>query len=210
MGPPGVGKGTQARRLSKQLSIPHVSTGDILRDAVHGGSALGRRVRSFLDGGPLVPDEIMGDLVSDRLSRPDARSGFVLDGYPRTVEQVGILDRVLARLGVTLDRVFVMDAPDEVVIRRLSGRRVCPGCGALYHLETRMPKSPGICEGCGSALVQRPDDAEEVVRERLKVYEAQTRPAISTYADRGLVQTVDASGDPDAVFHQMQAGLAEA
>ena len=209
MGPPGVGKGTQAARLRQRLGVPHVSTGDILREAVSAGTPLGKRVKSYVDSGQLVPDELVGDLIGERLGKPDARSGFVLDGFPRTIEQVGILDRVLARLGVALDRVFMMEVSEAEVVRRLSGRRVCPRCNSVYHLESRPPKSAGVCDACGSALVQRPDDAESVIRERLRVYSSQTLPVAEAYRSRGLIQRVDGTGDPETVFSRLDAGLVE-
>jgi len=211
MGPPGVGKGTQARMLCRHLNVPHVSTGDILREAVHGGTALGRKVRPFLESGGLVPDDLMGELVQDRLSRTDARGGFVLDGFPRTVAQVTTLDRVLGQLGVVLDRAFVLEAPEQEIVRRLSGRRVCPQCGSLYHLDSRPPRAAGICDGCGSALVQRPDDEEHVVRRRLAVYGEQTLPVIQAYRERGLLWEVEGTGEADAVFERLKKrGLGQA
>jgi adenylate kinase len=210
IGPPGVGKGTQASQLKAQLGVPHVSTGDILREAVQAGTPLGRRVKGFVESGQLVPDEVMGELIGQRLSRQDARVGFVLDGFPRTVEQVGTLDAVLNRLGVALDRVFLFAVPEAEIVRRLAGRRTCPKCGAVYHVDSRPPRSAGVCDNCGSALVQRADDTEDVIRERLKVYAQQTLPVTAAYAGRGLVQQVDGSGEPEAVFARLQAGLAEA
>lgn len=207
MGMPGSGKGTQAALLAQALGIVHVSTGDILRDAVKSGSALGRKVRGFLEAGTLVPDEVLGDLVAERLSRADARRGFVLDGYPRTGEQVGFLDRVLERLGTALDAVFLLTAPADEVVRRLTGRRVCPGCDAVFHVDTRPPKSAGVCDGCGSALVQRPDDREEVILERLEVYTKQTLPIARAYTERGLLCEVNGTGHPQVVFARVQAGL---
>lgn len=205
MGMPGVGKGTQAARLSEALQVPHVSTGDILREAVRQGSALGKRVKSYLDSGRLVPDELMGELIRERLDRADAGNGFLLDGFPRTVEQVAILDGVLAKLGVALDRVFLLAAPEREIVRRLTGRRVCPSCGTVFHLENRPPRSAGTCDRCESALVQRPDDTEQVIHERLDVYLEQTEPVTALYRERGLLHEIDASGHPDAVFDRMSA-----
>ena len=210
IGPPGVGKGTQASRLKARLGVPHVSTGDILREAVSAGTPLGRKVKGAVESGHLVPDDVMGELVAQRLDRPDARKGFVLDGFPRTVEQIGILDGALARLGVALDRVFLIQVPENEVVRRLSGRRTCPRCGSVFHVESRPPKSAGVCDACGSALVQRADDSEEVIRERLGVYARQTAPVAAAYSRRGIVQEVDGSGEPEAVFARLEAGLAEA
>jgi adenylate kinase len=180
----------------------------MLRDAVQDGSALGRRVRPFLESGQLVPDELMEELIVERLGRQDAKQGFILDGFPRTADQVVTLDRVLGRLGATLDRAFVLSVPEAELVRRLSGRRVCPGCGALYHIESRPPASAGICDKCGSALVQRPDDQEDVVKHRLEVYRNQTLPVIRAYSDRSLHVEVDGTGDPDAVYQRIDRGLA--
>ena len=207
MGAPGAGKGTQAVRLRDVLDVVHVSTGEILRDAVQEGSALGRKVKQYLDSGQLVTDALIGDVMAHRLDRPDARKGFILDGFPRTVEQVGILDRVLEGLGVSLDRVLMLTAPVGEVVRRLSGRRVCPKCNAVYHVEAQPPKSAGVCDACGSALVQRPDDMEQVIRERLEVYDRQTLPIAETYRQRGLLTELDATGDPDEVFELVRQSL---
>jgi len=210
MGPPGVGKGTQARKLTQRLRVPHVSTGDMLREAIHGGTALGRRVRPYLDQGRLVPDELMEEMIAERLSKDDARAGFVLDGFPRTLEQLATLDRVLGRLGVTVDRAFVLSVPEAELVRRLSGRRVCPECGALFHLDSRAPTAAGVCDACGSALVQRPDDDENVVRHRLEIYAAQTLPVIQAYRERGIHHEVDGAGEMDEVFERILRGLRDA
>lgn len=209
-GPPGSGKGTQAKRLVEKFGIPQISTGDILREAVHDGTALGKKVRPYLDAGQLVPDELMADLVAERLARPDARGGFILDGYPRTLEQVAALDRSLGRLGATLDRVFVLTAEESEVVRRLSGRRVCPNCGALYHVDSRPPSAAGVCDACGSALVQRPDDQEDVVRRRLQVYRLQTLPVLEAYRGRGIQVELDGGGEADAVYERLKKGLPDA
>jgi adenylate kinase len=210
MGPPGVGKGTQARKLRVVLGVPHVSTGDILREAVHDGTAMGKKVRPYLDEGKLVPDDLMAELVAGRLSREDARQGFVLDGYPRTQDQVAVLDRILGGLGAALDRVFVLSVPEPEIVRRLSGRRVCPGCGALYHVDSRPPAAAGVCDACGLALVQRLDDQEGVVRRRLEVYRVQTLPVLAAYRGRGIQVELDGSGEAEAVFERLRKGLPEA
>lgn len=210
MGPPGVGKGTQARKLTQALRVPHVSTGDMLREAVHEGTALGRKVRPHLEQGQLVPDELMEELIAERLGRDDAKRGFVLDGFPRTVEQIAALDRVLGRMGATLDRAIVLVVPEAELVRRLSGRRVCPACGALYHLDSRPPAAAGVCEACGSALVQRADDQEDVVRHRLAVYTGQTLPVIRAYRERGIHHEVDGVGEMSVVFERLMQGLRDA
>jgi adenylate kinase len=207
MGPPGVGKGTQAVRLKSLLGVPHVSTGDILRAAMQDGTALGRQVRGYIESGSLVPDEVVGDLIAERLERRDAAAGFVLDGFPRTLAQVEILSRVLGRLGMPLTKVFVLRAPQDEIVRRLSGRRTCPKCGAVYHLESRPPRSSGVCDVCSAALVQRPDDTEEVIRERLKVFEAQTEPVGDAYRAQGLLAEIDGTGDAEMVGSRIEASL---
>ena len=207
MGPPGVGKGTQAVRLRDAVGGVHVSTGDMLREAVQAGTPLGQRVREFLEQGALVPDELMGDVIAARLGRPDAAGGFLLDGFPRTAAQVEILDRVLGRLGMRLDAVYLLRAPRREIVSRLAGRRVCPKCLAVYHLDNRPPRSAGVCDACGSALVERSDDTEAVILERLEVFERQTLPAAEAYRHRGLLHEVDATGDPDAVFERLRAAV---
>ncbi len=210
MGPPGVGKGTQAARLTAALGVPHVSTGDILREAIRTATPLGRKAKGFVEGGKLVPDELIGELIAERLGRPDAGRGFVLDGFPRTVEQVGILDRVLGRLGVALDRVIILFAPESEIVRRLGGRRVCPRCNEVFHIESRPPKSAGVCDKCGSALAQRPDDSEDVIRERLAVYGEQTLPVAAAYRERGLLVEIEGTGSPDEVFGRLEAEVVKA
>jgi len=210
MGPPGVGKGTQAAKLKALIGVPHVSTGDILRASMHEGSALGKKVRDYVESGQLVPDDLMGDLIADHLVRKDAAGGFILDGFPRTLEQVTILDGVLGRLGMALDLVLMLNAPEAEIVRRLSGRRTCPKCGSVFHLESRPPKAAGICDSCGSALVQRKDDMEQVIRERLKVYTSQTLPVAEAYRAKGILVEVDGLGEVDAVENRLRAGLGRA
>jgi|SRR6516165_6351541 adenylate kinase len=207
MGPPGVGKGTQAAFLRDALGVPHVSTGDILRVSMQDGSALGKKVKSFVEGGRLVPDDLMGDLIAERLDRQDAAKGFVLDGFPRTMAQADTLDRVLARKGAPLDRAVILTAPEAEIVRRLSGRRTCPKCGSVFHLDSRPPQAPGVCDNCRSALVQRPDDTEQVIRERLRVYAAQTVPVAEAYRQRGLLLEVDGMGSVEQIGSRLRAGL---
>ena len=210
MGMPGVGKGTQATRLCQVLGIPHVSTGDILRGAVSAGSPLGRQARSYMEAGGLVPDELVEDLVVERLGRADARDGFILDGFPRSVEQAAMLDRILARLGQRLDGVFLLGASPEEIVRRLGGRRVCPRCDRVYHVDNQPPRSPGVCDRCGSALVQRPDDCEPIVRERLEVYTRQTLPIVEGYRARGLLREIDGTGELQDVAARLRSAVGQA
>ena len=208
MGPPGVGKGTQAAQMQALLGVPHVSTGNILRAAIQQeGSPLGREVRRFVESGRLVPDDLMGDLIAERLEREDAATGFILDGFPRTLEQVSILEDVLGRLGLPLDRVLMLVVPETEIVRRLSGRRTCPKCGTVFHLESRPPAAPGICDACGSALVQRADDTEQVIRERMKVFADQTLPVADAYRAKGILVEVDGFGEVDAVRARLTSGL---
>lgn len=205
MGPPGVGKGTQAVRLSAAAGVPHISAGILLREAVTRGTPVGRKVRPLVESGQLVPDEVIGDLIAERLRESDVALGFVLDGFPRTLDQVGVLDRLLDGLGMKLDRVLLLVAPEEEIVRRLGGRRVCPACEQVYHVDSRPPASPGVCDRCGSALGQRRDDTASVVRQRLLVYRTQTLPVAEVYRSRGLLHEVDGTGTPDAVFERLTA-----
>jgi adenylate kinase len=207
MGPPGVGKGTQAAKLKALLGVPHVSTGDILRASMQDGTPLGKEVRGYVESGRLVPDDLMGDLIAEQLVRKNAAAGFILDGFPRTLEQVAILDAVLGRLGLSLDRVLMLFAPEAEIVKRLSGRRTCPKCGSVFHLESRPPRAPGICDSCGSALVQRKDDTERVIRERLKVYATQTLPVAEAYRAKGILAEIDGLGEVDTVESRLAAGL---
>ncbi len=207
LGPPGAGKGTQARLLAEREGVPHVATGDLFRAAVASATELGRRVAEFLQAGRLVPDEVTVAVVAERLGRDDCRRGFVLDGFPRTETQAEALDRVLSDLGWDLDAAVALEVPDGEVVRRLSGRRVCSVCGANYHVEFLPPSRPGLCDACGGTLVQRDDDREETVRVRLAVYREQAEPVLAYYRRRGLLRVV--AGDrPAAEVAAAVAGLA--
>ena len=210
IGMPGAGKGTQAARLRESLGVVHLSAGDILREAVKAGTALGLQAKDVMACGKLVPDELIGDLIAERLGEPDMQGGFILDGFPRTVEQVAILDRALERCGVELDRVVLLGATEEEIVRRLSGRRVCDACGAVYHVESKPSLKGAVCERCDGKLVQRPDDTEEVIRERLRVYREQTLPIVGAYEKRGLLVRIEGTGAPDTVFERLQAALVAA
>jgi len=196
LGPPGAGKGTQAQILSKDLNTPHISTGDMLREALKAATPLGLKAKKYMEKGALVPDKVVIALVSERLSKPDAMKGFILDGFPRTPEQAASLDQSLEKLCMPLDLVLYLKASLEVVIRRLSGRRVCSQCGKNYHLTNFKPTVDGICDNCGGKLFQRPDDKEETIENRLKVYERQTAPLIEYYKNKKSLYEV--SGDKEA------------
>ncbi len=210
MGMPGAGKGTQAARLAERLGVIHLSTGDILREAVKEETPLGLKAKDTMASGKLVADELIGDMISERLARADAEDGFILDGFPRTVVQVAILDRVLAQRGIGLDRVVLLGASEAEIVRRLSGRRVCESCGAVYHVESKPSSKGDACDRCDGALIQRPDDTEEVIRERLRVYREQTLPIVDAYKKRGLLVDVEGTGAPDEVFERLHAELVAA
>ncbi|PZN13376.1 MAG: adenylate kinase [Bacillota bacterium] len=199
LGPPGAGKGTQAARLAERAGVPQISTGDMLRAAVRAGTPLGLEAKRYMDAGQLVPDDVTIAIVRERLAQDDCRRGFLLDGFPRTVPQAEGLAGVLAELGVGLDGVLYFDVPDEVVVERLSGRRICPECQATYHVRFDPPREAGRCDRCGAALVQRHDDKEETVRERLAVYRRQTEPLVDYYRRAGLLKRVAADRPIDEV-----------
>ncbi len=196
MGPPGAGKGTQAGRLADELGVPHIATGDMLRAEVSSGSKLGKEARSYMDAGEYVPDDLVIAMLSERISRDDARRGFILDGFPRTLPQARALTE---RLGdADLDVVVYLDVPEAEIVRRISGRRSCPK-GHVYHVEDNPPEAHGVCDVDGEPLYQREDDAEEVVRNRLRVYREQTQPVVEFYRGKGLLREVDGTGQPDEV-----------
>lgn len=195
LGPPGAGKGTQSVVLSKKYSIPHVSTGDMLRDAIKNGLPLGLKAKSYMDKGELVPDEVVTGIVIERVKKGDAKNGFLLDGFPRTLKQAESLDKELTKIRTKIDLVVYFETPDSVAIERLSGRRVCKECGANYHIRNIPPKKEGICDKCGSALFQRPDDSEATVKNRLKVYAEQTKPLIDYYNEKKILRRVQGSLD---------------
>jgi adenylate kinase len=198
IGPPGAGKGTQAQRLVSKLSVPQISTGDMLRAARKAGTELGRKADEFMSRGALVPDEVVIGLVEERLELPDAETGFVLDGFPRTVPQAEALDRLLARMGRGIAHVILLEVPDELIIERITGRRVGETSGRIYHIKYDPPPSPDRGEG-GERLLVRDDDREEVVRPRQVAYAAQTAPLVAYYANRGLLRRVDGVGSVDEV-----------
>lgn len=195
LGPPGAGKGTQAEVLSKEYKIPHISTGDMLRDAVKKQTPVGLKANAYMVKGELVPDEIVIEIVSNRLAKPDARGGFILDGFPRTKRQAESLDKAIERTGMPIDVSVYFDTSDAVIIKRLSGRRICKSCGANFHVTNIPPKKEGVCDLCGWALIQREDDKEATVKNRLEVYKKETSELIDYYKNKNILRTV--SGDLD-------------
>ncbi|MCI7331856.1 MAG: adenylate kinase [Selenomonadaceae bacterium] len=191
MGPPGAGKGTQAAELVKAFQIPHISTGDMFRAAIKEGTEMGKQAKSYIDKGQLVPDEVTIGIVRDRLGQDDCKKGFILDGFPRTVEQADALTGILRDLGLSLTRVLNINVPASDLIERAVGRRICKKCGATYHTKFNPPKKEGICDECGSELFQRADDNAETMKNRLSVYEASTKPLIDYYKKAGLYTEVD-------------------
>ncbi len=200
MGPPGAGKGTQAALMVEKFRIPHISTGDMFRAAVNEGTPLGLEAKRYIDGGSLVPDSVTIGIVKDRLTKEDCRHGFILDGFPRTLDQAASLDSTLADLGVRLTRVFNITVPDAELMQRLTGRRICRGCGATYHIQYNRSAADDKCAKCGGEIYQRPDDNEETVARRLQVYHARTQPLIGYYQEKGLYTEVDGRQAIDEVF----------
>jgi len=194
LGPPGAGKGTQARDLAQEWGVLHLATGDMLREAVAAGSPLGREAKDYMDRGALVPDDVIIRMMGERLGRADARRGFILDGFPRTIAQAEALGTLLKDLGLTLDTVVYFDVSEPELLRRLTGRRVCRKCGHTYHLVSNPPKRPGVCDACGGELYQREDDSEATVRNRLDVYRRQTSPLLDYYRERHMLTTVSGEG----------------
>jgi adenylate kinase len=207
LGPPGAGKGTQAERLSEELGLQHLSTGELLREAVRQRTPLGLQAQGYLDRGELVPDEVMSDLVARRLEEPDVHGGVILDGFPRTVAQAVHLDRELDRRGLRLDAVVNLAVAPEVLVERLSNRRVCPRCGMTYNLSANPPRQPGLCDNCGERLVRRSDDEPAVVRRRLEIYQTQTRPLEDYYRRQRHLVTVNGDQPPAAVMREVLRAL---
>lgn len=187
LGAPGAGKGTQAEKICEKLSIPAISTGNMLREAMANGTEMGLKAKSFIDAGKLVPDEVVIGIIDERLKQDDCKNGFILDGFPRTIPQAEALDK----MGVRIDKVIDIEVPDEKIASRLSGRRVCLKCGATYHTEFKKPKTEGICDACGDTLVQRKDDMPETVLDRLKTYHEQTEPLKGYYEKKGILRVVE-------------------
>ncbi|EDP74974.1 adenylate kinase [Hydrogenivirga sp. 128-5-R1-1] len=201
LGPPGAGKGTQAKRLAQELGLMHISTGDILREAVKKGTPLGKKAKEYMDKGELVPDDLIVALIEEVMP---PEGGVIFDGFPRTIAQAEALDEMLSKKGMGIDAVVLFDVPDEVVVERLSGRRVCPSCGAVYHIKFNPPENDEVCDRCGTKLIQRDDDREEVVRNRLEVYRRQTEPLIEYYERKGILIRLDASKEIEEVYQELK------
>jgi adenylate kinase len=210
LGPPGAGKGTQARELAQAWRVPQIATGDILREAMAAGTPLGHEAKRYMDQGALVPDDVIVAVVKERLARPDARRGFVLDGFPRTIGQAEALTQILKELGPELDAVVYFDVPEAELLRRLTGRRVCRQCGSTFHMVSAPPAKPGVCDRCGGPLYQREDDSEATVANRLRVYERQTAPLLDYYRDRGLLRSVRGDGTMAAIGAAIRQAVGQA
>lgn len=203
LGAPGAGKGTQAKMIAEKYTIPHISTGDIFRANIKEGTPLGLEAKSYMDQGKLVPDELTVKILLDRVSKDDCKNGYVLDGFPRTIPQANVLKEALAKQNDKIDFAINVDVPDENIVRRMSGRRACVTCGATYHIEHVPPKTEGICDKCGSALILRDDDKPDTVLNRLKVYHDQTQPLIDFYNNEGILKEVDGTIDVKDVFENI-------
>lgn len=209
LGAPGAGKGTQASVLSRHYKVPHISTGDIFRENIKNGTALGTKAKEYIDKGLLVPDELVVDIVADRLTKEDCKDGYVLDGFPRTIPQAEALDKVLAERGEAMDYVIDVEVPDENIVNRMAGRRVCPKCGEPYHHEFKIPKVEGRCDHDGEELIMRKDDEPETVLKRLRVYHEQTQPLIDYYKAKNILVEVDGTKDVKGVSDSMLAAIGE-
>lgn len=209
MGRPGAGKGTQAFNIKNYYNIPHISTGDMFRDAIKNGTDLGKLAQSYMEKGALVPDEVTIGIVRERLSADDVKNGFLLDGFPRNVSQAEALDNILNENGIKLDAVLDVNVEPEILINRIVGRRICKNCGATFHVEFNKPKKDGICDNCGSPLVQRADDTVETAGSRLKVYDDSTAPVLAYYQKQNLLKTVNGDQAVDKVFEDIKNILAK-
>ena len=207
LGPPGAGKGTQAKRLIAEEKIPQISTGDILREAVRNGTELGKKADPIMKSGNLVPDELVVGIVQERLKADDCRKGFILDGFPRTIPQADALEKAIAALGKKIDAVISLEVPQETLLERLSGRRSCPKDGNVYHVVDNPPKKTGVCDACGSQLIQREDDQPEKITQRLVAYEKMTAPLKDYYGKKGLLRKIDGVGSPDGIFAAIRKAI---
>ncbi|MDR3254894.1 MAG: adenylate kinase [Synergistaceae bacterium] len=205
IGPPGAGKGTQAARIREKREIAHISTGDILRENVRNATALGIEAKSFMEAGRLVPDELIISMIKVRLSAIETAKGFILDGFPRTLRQAEALDVLLDGMSLCLDAVLLLEITDDGVVRRLSNRRVCRLCNAIYNVVTRLPMKEGVCDACGGEIIQRDDDKESVIRDRLAVYHERTAPLVEYYDGKGLLYRIDGAGQPDTAEARLES-----
>jgi len=203
LGPPGAGKGTQAIQLAKELSLPHISTGDLLRQNVAGNTPLGKQAKDYMDKGTLVPDELVSQMLSQRLGQADTKKGFILDGYPRNINQAIALDKVLREKSLDIDFVFYLETSEAVVVQRLSGRLVCKSCGANFHITNMPPKVKGTCDNCGGSLYQRSDDKEETIKKRLEVYKKEVSVLIKYYKDKQKLETLSSDGEAKIVLDKI-------
>ena len=207
LGAPGAGKGTQAKKIADKYQIPHISTGDIFRANIKEGTPLGAKAKEYMDQGLLVPDELVVELVADRIIKEDCKDGFVLDGFPRTIPQAKALDEALSKMGEKMDYAIDVDVPDENIVNRMGGRRACLSCGATYHVEFNPTKAEGVCDACGAQTVLRDDDKPETVQKRLTVYHDQTQPLIDYYKKQDILKSVDGTQPMEAVFDAIIAIL---
>jgi adenylate kinase len=207
LGPPGAGKGTQARLLEAKLHVPQIASGDLLRTAVRDQTALGIQAKSFMDTGGLVPDELVLGMIAERLDRPDAHRGFILDGFPRNVAQAEALGSILKRRNEALDKVVAITLPEDEIVKRISGRRTCRSCGSMYHVVFEPPRNDNTCDKCGAELYQREDDAEHTVRARLRVYATETRPLLDYYGRCGLLARIDGLARPEQIEHRILCAM---
>lgn len=203
LGAPGAGKGTQAKKIAEKYGIPHISTGDIFRANIKENTELGQKAKTYMDQGLLVPDELVVDLVVDRLAQDDAKKGYVLDGFPRTIPQAEALTSALEKIGEKMDFAINVEVPDENIVNRMSGRRACVSCGGTYHIKYNPTKTEGVCDACGGELILRDDDKPETVKQRLSVYHTQTQPLIDYYAKEGILAEVDGTVDLEEVFAEI-------
>ena len=210
VGPPGSGKGTQAKMLIEKYNIPQISTGDILREAVKEGSPMGKQAKSFMDKGSLVPDEVVIGIIEERVRKPDCKDGFILDGFPRTVAQAEALSGILSKMELNIDHLINIQVNDEELLKRLTGRRTCKECGSGYHIMFDPPKESDKCDKCGGELYQRDDDKEETIKSRLKVYHDQTAPVIGYYEKMGISRDVDGVGKIDEIFSRITGAIDKA
>lgn len=207
LGPPGAGKGTQAVKIVEKYNIPHISTGDIFRENIKNQTELGKRAKAYMDRGELVPDELVVEIATDRLTKDDCKNGFLLDGFPRTIFQAEKLDEFLTQRGEKLDKVINIDVEKDALVKRITGRRVCKSCGASYHVVNIPPKKDGICDLCSGELIQRADDTEETVLNRIDVYNKQTKPLVDYYDKTGVIINIDGNKDLDDVLADIIKGL---